>query len=92
MRRTTARVHYGCVESVRDDSLSPLLKRFRREEDAAAMEELVRRTRRKLVGVAGRIGARQDAEDSVQAAYHALLVRPQLPEAPILPWLMTAVR
>ena len=43
MRRTAARVHYGCVESVRDDSLSPLLKRFRREEDAAAMEELVRR-------------------------------------------------
>ena len=91
MRRSAAPVHYGCVEPVRDDPLRSLLKRFRRDGDAAAMEELVSRTRRKLVGVAGRIGARQDAEDSVQAAYHALLARAELPDAPLLPWLMTTV-
>ena len=33
MRRTAARVHHGCVDSVRDDSLRPLLKRFRGEGD-----------------------------------------------------------
>ena len=91
MRRAAARVHYGCVEPVRDDCLRPLLKRFRRDGDASAMEELVSRTRRKLFGVAGRIGARQDADDSVQAAYHALLARQQLPDAPLLPWLLTTV-
>jgi hypothetical protein len=45
-----------------------LLEQFVRDGDDAAMEAFVRATRRKLVGVAARIGARQDAEDSVQAA------------------------
>lgn len=37
------------------------------------MDALVRETRARLLRVAARIGAPQDAEDSVQAAYHALL-------------------
>lgn len=50
-----------------------LLARFRRDGDARAMEELVAATRPRLVAIARRIGAPQDADDSVQAAYHALL-------------------
>jgi len=82
-------VHYGGVEQA--DPLRPLLVRFRAERDAAAMEELVSRTRTKLLRIARRIGEPQDAEDSVQAAYHALLGRPELPDAPTLPWLITTV-
>ncbi len=55
------------------------------------MERLVAGTRPKLLAVARRIGAPQDAEDSVQAAYHALLGRSEVPAAPIFPWLLTAV-
>ena len=87
--RDAGGVHYGGVEST--DPLRPLLNRFRADRDAAAMEELVRRTRPKLLRIARRIGAPQDAEDSVQAAYHALLGRPELPDAPTLPWLITTV-
>jgi len=85
----TSGMHYGYVE--RTDVLRGLLTRFREDRDAAAMEELVRRTRTKLLRIARRIGAPQDAEDSVQAAYHALLGRPEAPDAPTLPWLITAV-
>ena len=53
--------------------LTDLLRRFFQDGDAAAMENLVRRTRGRLLSIARRIGAAQDAEDSVQAAYHALL-------------------
>jgi len=82
-------MHYGGVERV--DALRPLLVRFRKDRDASSMEELVRRTRTKLLRIARRIGDPQDAEDSVQAAYHALLGRPELPDAPILPWLIRTV-
>lgn len=76
---------------VAEDSLRPLLERFVRDGDDAAMEALVRATRRKLVGVAARIGARQDAEDTVQAAYHALLRRGDEPPDAPFPWLVTTV-
>ena len=66
------------------------LRRFRDEADAAAMEEFVRRTRKRLLGVARRIGAPQDAEDSVQAAYHALLRRPERPDD-VVGWLVATV-
>lgn len=55
------------------------------------MEELVRRTRPRLTKMARRIGAPQDAEDSVQASYHALLRLGSVPDAPIFPWLVTTV-
>jgi RNA polymerase sigma factor (sigma-70 family) len=55
------------------------------------MESFVAQTRRRLLKIAVGIGAPQDAEDSVQAAYHALLARSSLPDAPLLPWLMTTV-
>ncbi|MDH3590940.1 MAG: sigma-70 family RNA polymerase sigma factor, partial [Planctomycetota bacterium] len=74
-----------------NDPLRPLLERFARAGDADAMEALVGRTRKRLLAVARRIGSPQDAEDSVQAAYHALLRRPEIPAAPILPWLVTTV-
>ncbi len=54
------------------------------------MEALVRRTRGKLIAIARKIGAPQDAEDSVQAAYHALLRRPAVPVT-VEAWLTTAV-
>ena len=55
------------------------------------MEEIVHATRPRLLAVARRIGAPQDAEDSVQAAYHALLARPEAPSVALLPWLLAAV-
>lgn len=54
------------------------------------MEEFVRRTRPRLVRVARRIGAPQDAEDSVQAAYHALLRRAERPDD-VVGWLVSTV-
>jgi RNA polymerase sigma factor (sigma-70 family) len=73
------------------DPLQGLFLDFRRDRSAAAMEEIVRATRPRLLAVARRIGAREDAEDSVQAAYHALLARPEAGAVAVLPWLMAAV-
>jgi RNA polymerase sigma factor (sigma-70 family) len=73
------------------DPLQGLLLDFRRDRSAAAMEEIVRATRPRLLAVARRIGSRDDAEDSVQAAYHALLARPEAGTVAVLPWLMAAV-
>ena len=88
MRPQRVRAHYP---GVRPCPLRPLLVRFRRDGDAAAMEELVGATRTRLLAVARRIGAKQDAPDTVQAAYHALLARPEIPDAPLLAWLLTTV-
>ena len=66
--------HHGNVG--REDDL---LRRFQAEGDSAAMEALVAATRPRLVAIARRIGAPQDAEDATQAAYHALLRRGELP-------------
>jgi len=70
--------------------LGDLLARFHRDGDAAAMETIVARTRGRLLVIARRIGAPQDAEDSVQAAYHALLRREGPPDT-VEAWLTTAV-
>ncbi len=68
-----------------------MLRRFARNGDAAAMEEFVGRTRRRLLAAARRIGNPQEAEDCVQAAYHSLLRQDAaMPDAP-LAWLMVAV-
>lgn len=72
--------------------MNDLLRRYRDDGDAAAMEELVRKTRPRLLAAARRIGQPQDAEDSVQATYHALLRRGERPmDAPVLAWLLTVV-
>ncbi|NUN53411.1 MAG: hypothetical protein HUU06_11580, partial [Planctomycetaceae bacterium] len=56
------------------------------------MEEVVARTRPRLLAAARRIGRPQDAEDSVQSAYLSLVRKRGEPlEAPVLPWLLTAV-
>jgi RNA polymerase sigma factor (sigma-70 family) len=73
------------------ERLLALLEDFRRDRSAAAMEEIVRGTRPRLLAAARRIGSREDAEDSVQAAYHALLARPEAPAVAVLPWLLAAV-
>ncbi len=64
---------------------------FFRDGDTAAMEEIVHRSRSKLVAAARRIAGAEDAEDAVQAAYHSLLRRGSPPEGPVLPWLLVAV-
>jgi RNA polymerase sigma factor (sigma-70 family) len=84
-------MHYQGVTAGSPDPLRPLLDQFKRERSAPAMEEIVRRTRPHLLAAARRIGAPQDAEDSVQAAYHALLARPEAPAVAVLPWLLAAV-
>ena len=74
------------------ERLRELLELYIRDGNAAAMEELTERTRPRLLKAARRIGAPQDAEDSVQAAYHSLLRRGDRPlDAPVLAWLLTAV-
>ena len=79
--------HHGNVG--REDDL---LRRFQAEGDSAAMEALVAATRPRLVAIARRIGAPQDAEDATQAAYHALLRRGELPAgASTAGWLVTTV-
>lgn len=67
-----------------------LLERFRADGHAASMEALVVSTRSRLLGVARRIGAPQDAEDSVQAGYHALLRREERPDD-VVGWLVATV-
>ncbi|MHC4939641.1 MAG: sigma-70 family RNA polymerase sigma factor [Planctomycetota bacterium] len=72
--------------------LNDLLRRYLEQGDAAAMEEIVQRTRPRLLAAARRIGNPQDAEDSVQATYHALLRRGDRPlDAPLIAWLLTVV-
>ncbi len=56
-----------------ESALRTSLNRFLHAGDARAMEEFVATTRPRLLKAARRIGAPQDADDSVQAAYHALL-------------------
>jgi hypothetical protein len=80
-------MHYSGVER----SLNDLLRRFVRDGDVAAMEDIVRRTRPRLLRIARRIGGAQDAEDSVQTAYHALLRSRRLDrDVPLEGWLVTA--
>ena len=72
--------------------LNDLLRRYLEQGDAGAMEEIVRQTRARLLATARRIGNPQDAEDSVQATYHALLRRGDRPmDAPLIAWLLTVV-
>jgi len=74
------------------DGLNELLARYLRDGDAAAMEQIVARTRGRLLGAARKIGSPQDAEDSVQATYHALLRRGDRPlDSPLIAWLLTVV-
>ena len=51
-------------------------------EHPSAMDALVRHTRPRLLRAARRIGAPQDAEDSVQSAYYSLLRAGDLSGAP----------
>jgi RNA polymerase sigma-70 factor (ECF subfamily) len=79
-------MHYGGV-----DDLAGLMARFARDGDATAMETLVARTRPALLAVARRIGAPQDADDTVQTAYLSLVRRvPRAPDHPFA-WLVTTV-
>ena len=60
------------------------------EEELA--DEVVRRTRRRLLAAARRIGSPQDAEDAVHTAYLSLLhKRGRSLDTPVLAWLVTAV-
>ena len=81
-------MHYGSVQT----ELGELLRRYHDTGDESAIEEIVRRTRPRLLRIAARIGAAQDAEDAVQSAYLALArKRGETFDAPVLPWLVTTV-
>ncbi|MHC4956315.1 MAG: sigma-70 family RNA polymerase sigma factor, partial [Planctomycetota bacterium] len=72
--------------------LEQLLARFLAEADEEAMEELVRRTRPRLLATAARIAGSTAAEDAVQTAYHSLVRKKEVPrDAPLMAWLLTAV-
>jgi len=74
------------------ESLDQLVARYLEGGDEEAADEIVRRTRRRLLWVARRIGSPQDAEDAVHTAYLSLLhKRDGGLDAPVLPWLLTAV-
>ncbi len=72
------------------DDLGALLRQYVECGRETAVEDLVSRTRSRLLVVAKRIGAPQDAEDAVQAAYLALVSRREPLDAPVLPWLLRA--
>ena len=98
LRPAAPEMHYRVVTtpanpaSEADDALDGLLRRFLEVADEKAMEELVLKTRPRLLAAARRIGDPQDAEDTVQAAYHALLRRgAAIQEGPVIAWLLTAV-
>ncbi len=79
-------------EAAAGEPLEGVLDRYLVSGDEAAMEEVVARTRPRLLAAARRIGRPQDAEDSVQSAYLSLVRKRGEPlEAPVLPWLLTAV-
>ena len=65
LNRAGRGVHHGCVET---DALGALLRQYLDCGREGAMDELVSRTRPRLLAVARRIGAPQDAEDAAQEA------------------------
>ena len=68
------------------ETLEHLVARYLGDGDEEAAEEVVRRTRPKLLAVARRIGSPQDAEDAVHTAYLSLLhKRGGALDAPALP-------
>ena len=74
------------------ETLEDLVDRYLRDADEEAAEEVVRRTRPKLLAAARRIGLPDDAEDAVHTAYLSLLHKRGGPlDAPVMPWLITAV-
>jgi RNA polymerase sigma factor (sigma-70 family) len=74
------------------ETLEHLVARYLGDGDEEAADEVVRRTRPKLLAVARRIGSPQDAEDAVHTAYLSLVhKRGGALDAPVLPWLVTAV-
>ncbi|MEE8106775.1 MAG: sigma-70 family RNA polymerase sigma factor [Planctomycetota bacterium] len=85
--------HYLCVQGPRQpDKLDALVTRYLRDRDEAAGEELVKRTRPRLLAAARRIGSSSDAEDAVQTAYLSLLHKQGAAlDAPVMPWLVRAV-
>ena len=79
------------LPSAAADPLAAPLARFLLHGDEAGMEEVVARTRPRLLAAAARIGSPSDADDAVQAAYLSLVRRRGAPlDAPVLPWLLTA--
>ena len=73
------------------DPLAAPLARYLVQGDETGMEEVVARTRPRLLAAASRIGSPSDADDAVQAAYLSLVRRRGAPlDAPVLPWLLTA--
>jgi RNA polymerase sigma-70 factor (ECF subfamily) len=80
------------ARSKASDALEACLDRWLLTGDTAAIERVVSETRPRLLAAARRIGAPQDAEDAVQTAYLSLVRHRGAPlDAPLLPWLLTAV-
>lgn len=74
------------------DPLGLVLSRYLLTGDESAVEQVVEATRRRLLGIARRIAGPDDAEDAVQTAYLSLIRRRGAPlDAPVVPWLVTAV-
>ena len=72
-------------------SLAALVREYLDTGNQAAVEELFRRTRPKLLSVAARITGDGDAEDVTQSAYLSLFRKAEVPEdLPVQPWLVTA--
>ena len=87
MKRCPAQMHHGVVQQ---EKLARLLGQYLESGDETAVEQLVEEVRPRLLTVARRIGSPQDAEDTVQTALIALIRKREL-DAPVMPWLVTAV-
>ncbi|MFO0933307.1 MAG: sigma-70 family RNA polymerase sigma factor [Planctomycetota bacterium] len=74
------------------DPLGVVLSRYLLTGDESAVETVVEATRARLLAIARRIAGEHDAEDAVQTAYLSLVRRRGAPlDAPVVPWLVTAV-
>ena len=98
VKREGAAGHYPCVATDLDrtrtaaDPLGLTLGRYLLTGDEGAIEEIVRAMQPRLLAAARRIAGPDDAEDAVQTAYLSLVRRRgSLLDAPVLPWLLTAV-
>jgi RNA polymerase sigma-70 factor (ECF subfamily) len=98
MKRRPLEMHHECMKLAfrrRETAVDPLeepVRRYLVTGDEASLDVVVRETRLRLLSAARRIGDAQDAEDAVQAAYLALVRRRGEPlDAPVFPWLLTAV-
>ena len=98
MKRGLREMHHGGVirpatpPISAPDHVTAVFGRYLLTGDEEAIDEVVAATRPRLLAAARRIGNPHDAEDAVQTAFLSLIRHRGAPfDAPVVPWLLTAV-